>query len=340
MRADGGGVRRQAPYLFSTVSTWSPDGSRVAFYSQDDRVVTTAPDGTDLRGVVASSFLYLAAWNPARPARSVDVEACAEGGVVPDPEANPGLVEDCRVLLGLRDELAGSAGLNWNETLPIGRWEGVFLEGSPPRVYSVAPAGVRLTGRLPADLGKLTALRSLDLEDRLTGPIPPELGNLKQLEFLNLEGNYLSGPIPPELGGLANVERLDVADNLLTGSIPPELGSLTKLEVLDLSVNFLSGPIPPELSALEKLDSFHGQWNELSESIPPELAGLKEVTRLDLQWNELRGPIPPELGDLKNLEVLDLTGNPLTGCVPREISIEQLYVGGLQPCSRPEDARP
>ena len=209
--------------------------------------------------------------------------------MVPDPEANPGLVEDCRVLLGLRDELAGSAGLNWNETLPIGRWEGVFLEGSPPRVYSVAPDGVRLTGRLPADLGKLTALRSLDLEDRLTGPIPPELGNLKQLEFLNLEGNYLSGPIPPELGGLANVERLDVADNLLTGSIPPELGSLTKLEVLDLSVNFLSGPIPPELSALEKLDSFHAQWNELSEPIPPELAGLKEVTRLDLRWNELRG---------------------------------------------------
>ena len=200
-RADGGGVRRQSPYLFSTLSTWSPDGSRVAFYSQDGEVVTTAPDGTDLQGVVAPSpDRGLVALNPPRPAASAGVEACTGESVVPDPEANPGLVEDCRVLLGLRDELAGSAELNWNEATPIGQWEGVSVEGSPLRVHSVTPYDVGLTGRLPPELGKLTALRWLGFHDNLTGPIPPELGSLEHLEILEISGTYLTAPYHPNWG--------------------------------------------------------------------------------------------------------------------------------------------
>ena len=164
VRPDGGGVRRQTPYLFSALSAWSPDGSRVAFYAISGQIggqiVTTAPDGTDLRGVVNHG---LVPWNLSRPARAVDIGACPGGLVVADPEANPGLVEDCQVLLGLREDLAGSAELGWYDHTPIERWEGVFLGGSPPRVHSLGLDGAGVTGRLSPELGKLTALRSLSI---------------------------------------------------------------------------------------------------------------------------------------------------------------------------------
>ena len=46
-------------------------------------------------------ILLLAAGSP-------PLQACDGGTAVPDPENNPGLVADCTVLLGLRDELAAT----------------------------------------------------------------------------------------------------------------------------------------------------------------------------------------------------------------------------------------
>ena len=40
-------------------------------------------------------------------------ESCPTGTAVPLPADNPGLVEDCVVLLTAKDTLAGSAILNW-----------------------------------------------------------------------------------------------------------------------------------------------------------------------------------------------------------------------------------
>ena len=56
-------------------------------------------------------------------AASPPLQACDNGTAVPNPTSNPGLVEDCKVLLGLRDQLAGTASLNWNIRLVMTRWE-------------------------------------------------------------------------------------------------------------------------------------------------------------------------------------------------------------------------
>ena len=51
-----------------------------------------------------------------------------------DAANNPGLVDDCEVLLSARDTLAGSATLNWSADTPIAHWDGVTVGGTPRRV--------------------------------------------------------------------------------------------------------------------------------------------------------------------------------------------------------------
>ena len=41
----------------------------------------------------------------------------------------------------------------------------------------------------------------------MTGEIPSELGGLSNLRMLSLDNNRLTGEIPPELGGLSNTEQ-------------------------------------------------------------------------------------------------------------------------------------
>ena len=102
--------------------------------------------------------------------------ACANGVAVEDPEARPGLVADCVALLASRDALRGEAPLDWGGDLAIGRWEGVAVEGEPPRV----------TG--------------LDLRDKgLTGSIPRTLRRLR-LDEVRLAGNELTGCVPSAFG--------------------------------------------------------------------------------------------------------------------------------------------
>ena len=69
----------------------------------------------------------------------------------------------------------------------------------------------------------------------LTGSLPAELGNLTHLTELHLNNNYsLTGSIPAELGNLTNLTELYLNETALTGSIPAELGNLTNLIYLHL----------------------------------------------------------------------------------------------------------
>eukprot|EP00903_Cladosiphon_okamuranus_P012257 g11495.t1 len=83
--------------------------------------------------------------------------------------------------------------------------------------------------------------------NNVSGAIPPQLGRLKALKKLDLTGNTLFGDIPRELGELGALEHLMMPHNQLSGSIPPELGKLTALERLSLAGNYLYGKIPAEL---------------------------------------------------------------------------------------------
>jgi Leucine-rich repeat (LRR) protein len=113
----------------------------------------------------------------------------------------------------------------------------------------------QLTGSIPTEVGKLTSLVDLSLEEcAFFGAIPSELGHLRDLEQLWLYDNDLSSSIPSELGLLkaAKIIALDV--NQLTGTVPVEIGQLaTSLNEINITMNNLSGQVPDDLCDLERL---------------------------------------------------------------------------------------
>ena len=60
--------------------------------------------------------------------------------------------------------------------------------------------------------------------NQLTGAIPAELGNLTRLKTLNLGGNQLTGTVPTWLGGLTSLEQLYLWSNQLSRSDPGGTG--------------------------------------------------------------------------------------------------------------------
>ena len=172
---------------------------------------------------------------------------------------------------------------------------------------------------IPSEIGNLTELQNLWLNDGFSGIIPPELGNLTKLEWLGLQYNFLIGSIPKELGNLVELKQLVLGHNQLSGNIPKELGNLINLKNLVLIENQLTGNIPKELGNLFNLNGLYLRNNQLTGKIPKELGELVKLKELSLRFNLLTGNIPEELGDMASLELLYLQDNQLTGEIPKEL---------------------
>jgi Leucine-rich repeat (LRR) protein len=228
---------------------------------------------------------------------------------------------ECNALVALYNSTDGgdwTHNQNWLQTNTPCSWDGVTCNSGTVTELSLSFFG--LSGSIPADLGDLSNLTSLDLGGNyLSSSIPPELGKLSNLTYLKLSSNQLSGSIPQELGNLSNLTNLGLAFNQLSGSIPQELGNLSKLQDLFLDDNYLSGSIPQELGNITSLKELWLGDNQLSGSIPQELGNLSNLTELEVGDNQLSGSIPQELGNLSNLTYLDLTTNQLSGSIPQEL---------------------
>ena len=292
--ADGSNLRRVGT---GSRSAWSPDGSRAALY-------TMAPDGSDVRILVRRRSGYLQGLGPEERHSIPDIASCSAGVVVPDPEANPGLVRDCETLVEITDIvwLVGTD-LNWNASTPIADWQGVTLGDPlaaedngdsaeplmPLRIKGLSLAEYEPLGLNTTQLERLSELRSLALT--LRGPIPREFGGLTNLQKLSIHGSI--GPIPPWLANLENLQELHLGGIGVSGPIPPELGRLSALRILDLHRSGVSG------------------------SIPAELGNLTVLQILDIRYTDVKGSIPAELGSLPVLEKLRVEGVHLSGCIPR-----------------------
>ena len=123
-------------------------------------------------------------------------------------------------------------------------WGGVTLENG--RVVKLELEGhvgnfsypSVLTGALPAEVGRLSALRKLQLSHNKLTSLPAQIGQLTSLERLNLFGNQLTS-LPAEIGQLTSLTQLYLYNNQLT-SLPTEIGRLTSLKELWLDDNQLT----------------------------------------------------------------------------------------------------
>jgi len=211
----------------------------------------------------------------------------------------------------------------WPEAARPEDWEGVTIENS--RVVNLMLEDYSLTGAVPAEIGRLSALRVLILSVNELTSLPAEIGQLTSLEWLSLYGNELTS-VPAEIGRLTSLRQLDLNDNQLT-SVPAEIGQLTSLTRLSLYANKLTS-VPAEIGQLTSLTELHLNRNELT-SVPAEIGQLSALRKLSLYANKLTS-LPAEIGQLIVLEGLFLQRNQLTS-LPAEIGqLTSLTVSNLE----------
>ncbi|XP_058198325.1 probable LRR receptor-like serine/threonine-protein kinase At3g47570 [Rhododendron vialii] len=237
----------------------------------------------------------------------------------------------------------------WNNSIHYCKWKGVSCSTRHPgRVTVLNLAAKKLMGSLPPQLGNLSFLRGINLENNsFQGMIPQELGRLSRLKHLNLNANEFQGQIPTNLSYCSDIQIIGlkqnnlvgkipeelsslstkklkgfyVASNELTGSIPHWLGNASSLVQLSMSVNYFQGTIPSELGRLLNLKLFQIGLNNLVGEVPPSIYNISSLLLLGLSFNRFYGKFPQDIGfTLPNLLGLYVGGNQFTGHLPVSIS--------------------
>ena len=155
----------------------------------------------------------------------------------------------------------------WSEAARPEDWSGVTMENG--RVVMLEIKDFGLTGAVPAEIGRLSALRQLSLRGNQLTSMPAEIGQLTSLKRLYLYDNQLTS-LPAEIWQLTSLEDLFLNGNQLT-SVPAEIGQLTSLTRLYLSDNQLT-TLPAEIGQLISLERLWLYDNQLT-SLP---AGIRE----------------------------------------------------------------
>lgn len=204
------------------------------------------------------------------------VVTCASGIAVPEPAKHPELVADCEQLLELKDEFdpftwlipleaqPRPAVLNWSADLPMTRWTGLTVGGSPKRVTGLDLSGKGLEyGRVRPGVGNLTGLTELRLNDnQFWGTLPSKLGKLTRLTDVALGENRFEGCAPTTLWTVPNN---DLATLGLPDCGPPE--DISHAEIgrwLPEGTYRYHGVVfdipPPGLRILEEYYVLEGGW--------------------------------------------------------------------------------
>ncbi len=282
---------------------------------------------------------------PAQAAPEDFIEACSNGIAVPRPEDNRGLVQDCAILLSVRDTVAGDGSLDWSPDMPVTGWEGIELKGSPLGVFRVDLAHKGLTGSIPREIALLSDLEFLSLRgNRLVGEIPEALVDLVNLRILYLSENGLQGCIPWGLHsvGMNDLHRMgnrycppsrsEALKSCSNGSLRVEdCAAITRIvfALTGYGVSWNKYYGNDSVSNIEiggccpsRIISLHlknvNPW-DLGE-ILTDIGELDGLVRLVISRQNVSGSIPPSIGNLKNLQVIDLSENKLTGTIPPEIA--------------------
>ncbi|GJP53564.1 hypothetical protein CLOM_g12720 [Closterium sp. NIES-68] len=162
---------------------------------------------------------------------------------------------------------------------------------------------------LPTEFSRLTALKTLSLENLELESLPENIGELPNLQTIFLGGRYLSAEISPSFTQLTSLTRLELHGCMIQ-ELPQDLGNLGNLRELHIRSCRLLREIPESLIRLTSLETLiiADEDKDLSGFllIPRSLDNLGRLKRLEVSgWGYPSEPsecLPP------SLEVLRLRG--------------------------------
>lgn len=177
---------------------------------------------------------------------------------------------------------------------------------------------------LPASIGALEALRSLDI-DGVEGPIAEGgLARLARLETLKL--GDLTVPLPADIGALKALRELKFSVTPRAGfALPDSISGLQSLRILHAGASTLNDAVC-ELTGLEEL-----KVSGNAAGLPARLGALQALRKLDLNYARMHA-LPESVGDLRNLEVLNLESSDLKALPASFAKLTQLRWLSLNPC--------
>lgn len=125
----------------------------------------------------------------------------------------------------------------WGSAADPCTWHGLGCIGG--NLTSVDLSVNRLAGTIPPSIEQLRGLITLTMHSNplLSGAIPASIGNLIMLESLDLCFCQIGDTLPAELGNLASLQHLKLIGNEVKGAMPDSLSNLKNLKYLWLSSN-------------------------------------------------------------------------------------------------------
>jgi Leucine-rich repeat (LRR) protein len=138
---------------------------------------------------------------------------------------------------------------------------------------------------LPEEVGDLEALVELDVNGSdFAGPLPAAIGNLSELETLNIQNNSFTA-FPAEFGQLKKLKFLFITNNPFNGPIPSSFNELDILYTLSAENCGFTGEFP---DGFDKVDprNLYLEGNELDQ-LNLNFAGFTRLQLLDVVDNKL-----------------------------------------------------
>jgi len=169
---------------------------------------------------------------------------------------------------------------------------------SLPKLQKLYFQNNNLTGSLSSALGNLSELAELyiDRNTNFGGKLPASIGKLKKLTSINIAKTSIGGAIPQELSQCASLKNFMAYENKLSGQIPDFWDKLPTIGVLQLYDNpGLTGPIPATIGTLKAATGIQLKNCNLTGNIPASFAGLEKCGNLQLNGNKLYGVVPAEV---------------------------------------------
>jgi len=172
---------------------------------------------------------------------------------------------------------------------------------------------------LPPEIGHLTSLTILSIYHNPIFALPKEIGQLGQLQQLNAYCCNLSN-LPEEISQLTNLTQLMISNNAIR-RLPSNIGNCSNLTYIGAENNQITG-IPASIGCLSKLSLLIIYDNQLSR-LPAELCECRALTQINVSRNYISA-LPDSIGKQTELLSLIATGNQLTQLPPSIIHLKKL----------------